>query len=363
MIQPVTVGLRFTPTDSELMLHLNKMINKQPLSCDYIRSVDVYKYNPWELVDTNTSCGNDGLYFFTPRERKYLNGSRPNRAAGDGFWKATAAGKKICENNICIGLKNTLVFYQGKASEGKKTNWIMHEYTVIQPPRLPTGSMRLDDCVLCRIRERKPAAAASDSGKTIHETSENDNLTSHKRSRTESDQQHDVPAQHQQFQLRQPAGLPLMHQQYFQLRQPADLPLMHQQFFQLRQPADLPLMHQQFFQLRQPADLPLMHQQNQPALQYTSQQHGSSVPQQQQNQPGGELDYSARRRLEEIEHFLMSQQHGSTVPQLDYSARRRLEEIEHSLMDALENDDEGVLMDNEFGQLYLRDQILDLALL
>ncbi|XP_075490968.1 uncharacterized protein LOC142529339 [Primulina tabacum] len=300
MINPVTVGLRFNPTDTELMLLLNKKINNQPLTCDYIRTVDVYKYNPWELADTNTSWGDDGLmYFFTPRDRKYMNGSRPNRAAGDGFWKATAIGKKIFDNNECIGLKRTLVFYQGKASNGKKTNWIMHEYTINQPPRHPTGSMRLDECVLCRIRERKPAAAASDSCKTIHETSENDNLTSHKRSRTEFDQQHDAPAQH-----------------HLQLRQP-----------------DLPLMHQQF-QLRQP-DLPLMHQQNQPALQYTGQQHGS-VPQQQQNQPGGELDYSVRRRLEEIEHFLM---------------------------DDLENDDEGVLIDNEFGRLYLRDQILDLALL
>ncbi|XP_075497449.1 NAC transcription factor 32-like [Primulina tabacum] len=283
MINPVTVGLRFNPTDTELMLLLNKKINNQPLTCDYIRTVDVYKYNPWELADTNTSWGDDGLmYFFTPRDRKYMNGSRPNRAAGDGFWKATAIGKKICDNNECIGLKRTLVFYQGKASNGKKTNWIMHEYTINQPPRHPTGSMRLDDCVLCRIRERKPAAAASDSCKTIRETSESENLTSHKRSRTESDQQHDVPAQH-----------------HLHLRQP-----------------DLPLMHQQF-QQRQP-DLPLMHQQNQTALQYTSQQHGS-VPQQQQNQPGGELDYSVQRRLEEIEHFLM---------------------------DDLENDDEGVLIDN-----------------
>ncbi|XP_073316879.1 uncharacterized protein [Primulina huaijiensis] len=319
------------------MLLLNKMINKQPLTCDYIRSVDVYKHNPWELADTDTSWENHGLYFFTPRDRKYLNGSRPNRAAGDGFWKATAIGKKICDNNECIGLKRTLVFYHGKASNGKKTNWIMHEYTVNQPPRHPTGSMRLDDCVLCRIRERKPAAVASDSRETIHETSENDNLTSHKRSRTESDQQHDVPAQHH-LQLRQP-DLPLMHQQ-FQLQH--DVPARHH--LQLRQ-LYLPLINQQFqlqhdvptqhhLQLRQP-DLPLMHQQNQPALQYTSQQH-SSVPQQQQNQPGGELDYSVRRRLEEIEHFLMDDQ---------------------------ENDDEAAMIDNEFGQLYLRDQMLDLALL
>ena len=71
--------------------------------------------------------GEKEWYFFTPRDRKYPNGSRPNRAAESGYWKATGADKLIGQPKP-IGIKKALVFYAGKAPKGEKTNWIMHEY-------------------------------------------------------------------------------------------------------------------------------------------------------------------------------------------------------------------------------------------
>lgn len=78
--------------------------------------------------------GEKEWYFFSPRDRKYPNGSRPNRAAGTGYWKATGADKPIGKPEA-RGIKKALVFYAGKAPKGVKTNWIMHEYRLANVDR------------------------------------------------------------------------------------------------------------------------------------------------------------------------------------------------------------------------------------
>ena len=78
--------------------------------------------------------GEKEWYFFSPRDRKYPNGSRPNRAAGTGYWKATGADKPIGHPKP-VGIKKALVFYAGKAPRGEKTNWIMHEYRLADVDR------------------------------------------------------------------------------------------------------------------------------------------------------------------------------------------------------------------------------------
>ncbi|GFP83695.1 NAC domain-containing protein 7 [Phtheirospermum japonicum] len=45
-----------------------------------------------------------------------------------GFWKATRRDKEVYDRSQLIGMRNTLVFYKGRAPNGEKTDWIMHEY-------------------------------------------------------------------------------------------------------------------------------------------------------------------------------------------------------------------------------------------
>ncbi|KAF6146497.1 hypothetical protein GIB67_037797 [Kingdonia uniflora] len=152
-------GFRFHPTDEELVVHyLCKKISYQCLPVPIIAEVDLYKYDPQQLPE-KALFGTKEWYFFTPRDRKYPNGSRPNRAAGSGYWKATGADKPIrpagCATHI--GIKKALVFYSGKAPKGVKTNWIMHEYRLAEPNRTSNkkGSLRLDEWVLCRLYNKK----------------------------------------------------------------------------------------------------------------------------------------------------------------------------------------------------------------
>ncbi|KAI0519417.1 hypothetical protein KFK09_006864 [Dendrobium nobile] len=157
-------GFRFHPTDEELILHyLCKRALSTPCPVAIIADINIYKFNPWELPG-KALFGEREWYFFSPRDRKYPNGVRPNRAAGSGYWKATGTDKPITASQWKenIGVKKALVFYKGKPPKGVKTNWIMHEYRLAEnlhsnqskQLKIREGSMRLDDWVLCRIYQK-----------------------------------------------------------------------------------------------------------------------------------------------------------------------------------------------------------------
>ncbi|KAK6932517.1 NAC domain [Dillenia turbinata] len=161
-------GFRFHPTDEELVVHyLKRKVASVPLPVTIIADIDLYKFDPWELPDKAT-FGEQEWYFFSPRDRKYPNGARPNRAATSGYWKATGTDKPILTSNGTqkIGVKKALVFYGGKPPKGVKTDWVMHEYRLVDnnnhspKPSISTMSAkkgsnwRLDDWVLCRIYKK-----------------------------------------------------------------------------------------------------------------------------------------------------------------------------------------------------------------
>ncbi|CAN6312929.1 unnamed protein product [Urochloa humidicola] len=163
-------GFRFHPTDEELILHyLRNRAANAGCPVDIIADVDIYKFDPWDLP-SRAAYGDKEWYFFSPRDRKYPNGIRPNRAAGSGYWKATGTDKPIQSSATgeSVGVKKALVFYKGRPPKGTKTNWIMHEYRLAadahaahtyRPMKFRNASMRLDDWVLCRIYKKTSHAS------------------------------------------------------------------------------------------------------------------------------------------------------------------------------------------------------------
>ncbi|KAL0443504.1 UNVERIFIED_CONTAM: NAC domain-containing protein JA2L [Sesamum latifolium] len=150
-------GFRFYPTDEELLVqYLCRKVAGHHFSLQIIGDIDLYKFDPWDLP-SKAVFGEKEWYFFSPRDRKYPNGSRPNRVAGSGYWKATGTDKIITTEGRKVGIKKALVFYVGKAPKGTKTNWIMHEYRLSESPK-KSGSSRLDDWVLCRIYKKNSSA-------------------------------------------------------------------------------------------------------------------------------------------------------------------------------------------------------------
>ncbi|KAG6625902.1 NAC domain-containing protein 17-like [Carya illinoinensis] len=125
-------GFRFHPTDEELVLYyLKRKICGRRLKLDIIAAIDVYKWDPEELPgQCKLKTGDRQWFFFSPRDRKYPNGGRSNRATRHGYWKATGKDRNITYNSRTVGVKKTLVFYGGRAPNGERTNWVMHEYTI-----------------------------------------------------------------------------------------------------------------------------------------------------------------------------------------------------------------------------------------
>ncbi|KAI4352795.1 hypothetical protein L6164_007014 [Bauhinia variegata] len=125
-------GFRFHPTDEELVLYyLKKKMCRRKLRVNIIAETDVYKWDPEELPGQSIlKTGDRQWFFFSPRDRKYPNGARSNRATRHGYWKATGKDRNVTCNSRTVGLKKTLVFHKGRAPNGERTDWVMHEYTL-----------------------------------------------------------------------------------------------------------------------------------------------------------------------------------------------------------------------------------------
>ncbi|CAN0899784.1 NAC domain-containing protein 21/22 [Linum grandiflorum] len=172
-------GFRFHPRDEELVCDylMNKITFSRSL---FFIEVDLNKCEPWDLPET-TRVGGKEWYFYSQRDRKYATGLRTNRATASGYWKATGKDRAVVRNEVAtnkrrrqqqqqqlVGMRKTLVFYQGRAPKGHKTDWVMHEFRLEGPlarPRTTASSHNKEDWVLCRVFFKNKEAIGSKESK------------------------------------------------------------------------------------------------------------------------------------------------------------------------------------------------------
>ncbi|KAL6908138.1 hypothetical protein ACP4OV_002308 [Aristida adscensionis] len=141
-------GMLSYSTEQKLLHQLRNLAYSMDGSS--IPKVDVYKLDPWDLVDRE--------WYFCPAS--YLTCS--TRQTGAGFWKASGREKAIFSGAEMLGLRKTLVFYKRLPSGGSvETSWMMHEFSLdaktdgsdISNTKGSsfTSSMRLHEWALCRI--------------------------------------------------------------------------------------------------------------------------------------------------------------------------------------------------------------------
>ncbi|CAN7042213.1 hypothetical protein IGI04_006881 [Brassica rapa subsp. trilocularis] len=134
------VGYRFSPTGEELINHYlkNKILGKSWLVDHAISEVNICRYEPWFLPSLSKLESKDLVwYFFSPKEYTSAKKNVTKRTTPSGYWKATGVDRKIKDrrgNGVEIGIKKTLVYYEGRVPNGVWTPWFLHEYHITSLP-------------------------------------------------------------------------------------------------------------------------------------------------------------------------------------------------------------------------------------
>ncbi|CAA7403466.1 unnamed protein product [Spirodela intermedia] len=152
----VPPGFRFHPTEEELLdYYLRKKVAGKKVDLDIMKDVDLNRLEPWDIQEKCRigSAPQNDWYFFSHKDKKYPTGTRTNRATAAGFWKATGRDKAIYGGVKRIGMRKTLVFYCGRAPNGQKSDWIMHEYRLEESR--DDGSHSSEGWVVCRVFKKK----------------------------------------------------------------------------------------------------------------------------------------------------------------------------------------------------------------
>jgi len=139
-------GVKFDPTDQELIEHLQGKISSDnssphPLIDEFIPTIEGGDGICYTHPEKLPGISRDGLvrHFFHRPSKAYTTGTRKRRkiqtpcaeaSEGETRWHKTGKTRPVMVNGIQKGCKKILVLYTnfGKHRKPEKTNWVMHQY-------------------------------------------------------------------------------------------------------------------------------------------------------------------------------------------------------------------------------------------
>ncbi|KAJ3696687.1 hypothetical protein LUZ61_000392 [Rhynchospora tenuis] len=149
-------GFHFYPSDEDLVVHfLHRKVSTLPCYPDVIPTVHLHRYDPWDLNGKALQAA-DKFYFFTRMSQ--------SRGTPNGQWSQVGSDELIRNGGRDVGSKKTLVFYIRDSQERIKTNWIMHEFHLLDGsysnsssgsansrPKRGHSTKECNKWVLCRV--------------------------------------------------------------------------------------------------------------------------------------------------------------------------------------------------------------------
>ncbi|ONI23735.1 hypothetical protein PRUPE_2G204900 [Prunus persica] len=153
------------PTEEQLVSFL-----REKKQIDHIiPEIYIGNYVPWDVpglyagLFAEPDSPHQPMFFFSPRDYRYIdnNYARTNSATARGFWKTTGK-ERVIKARGSILRERTLIFYEGRVPPFNQTNWIMHEYSLIEDEANPTPELAQQRgfvlCCLKKIQEKKDSS-------------------------------------------------------------------------------------------------------------------------------------------------------------------------------------------------------------
>uniref|UniRef100_A0A0C9QWY9 TSA: Wollemia nobilis Ref_Wollemi_Transcript_2341_3023 transcribed RNA sequence n=1 Tax=Wollemia nobilis TaxID=56998 RepID=A0A0C9QWY9_9CONI len=148
---PLTPDFKSYYSEEQLLSWLKKKNKGMREGVEFIHEVDVFKCEPWDLLDKCfLPISDKQSYCFSPCDRNYPSGSLTSRATEAGYWKTTGRDRKISSRSTSLGVRKAMVFYKGRPPRGEKTEWLMHEYR-LDENESEAGAGFQNAFVLCHV--------------------------------------------------------------------------------------------------------------------------------------------------------------------------------------------------------------------